>query len=368
MGLLGPLVLNGWAGVDLFFALSGFLITWLILREEGAHRAAAGRPQFSLKAFYLRRALRILPPFVFVFLLNFLLFGPLHLSSVALADASGSRRALDVFAYATFWGNYFRAYLQEVDPGQAFTVLWSLCVEEHFYLLWPPVLTLVSRGRARLLLAVSICVGLMALRWVVTAQGLETPDNVHFLSHYRLDSILWGATGALALDVLSARPRARALALALSGTVLLLVLGTRHPGTASPLHQSLGLTALATTATLLVLEVAGRPASRGVALLERAPLRAVGKVSYGMYLLHFQVMELAWPLVFWFEPASSLAAYLAAFVIVSGLVYGAAALMYRYVEKPFLSLKDARFAARLTPDRPAAIATAAAGGAPAAPR
>jgi peptidoglycan/LPS O-acetylase OafA/YrhL len=99
-----------------------------------------------------------------------------------------------------------------------------------------------------------------------------------------------------------------------------------------------------------VLEVFCRPDSRTVALLEWAPLRAVGKVSYGMYLLHFQVMELAWPLVYWFQPAAAPAAYLAGFAIVAAAVYGAAALMYRCVEKPFLALKDTRYAPAYRPE------------------
>jgi peptidoglycan/LPS O-acetylase OafA/YrhL len=360
MGALAPLVLNGWAGVDLFFALSGFLITWLILREEDAHGRAEGARWFSLRAFYLRRALRILPPFLCVLALNLTVFGALHLSSVTLAHATGRTYVMGVLAYGTFWGNYYRAWLQEVDPGQAFTVFWSLCVEEHFYLLWPPALTLVRGRRGRLLLGSSICAALLALRYVVSALDLDHANNVHFLSHYRLDSILWGATAALGADLLAGRPRARAAALAASAAVLATVMGLRHPGAATPLQQSLGLTALATTASLIVLEVACRPRAWIVRLLETAPLRAVGKVSYGMYLLHFQVMELAWPLVYRLEPASSLAGYLAAFAIVSAAVYGSAALMYRYVERPFLVLKDTRYAApRLALEAPAATAAAA---------
>jgi peptidoglycan/LPS O-acetylase OafA/YrhL len=338
-----PLVSSGWAGVDLFFALSGFLITRLLLREEDAAAAATGQRKLGIRAFYVRRALRILPPFYFVLLLNFLVFGPLHLSSVTLADPSTEFRPLDVFAWATFWGNYFRAYFQTADPGQAFTVYWSLCVEEHFYLLWPALLLLVRGARARLVVATTVCLALMILRWVASAYALDKPGDVHFLSHYRMDSILWGAVGALAWSALAAHPRWRAAALAVAGALTVAILAGRH-GT-SPLEQSLGLTALAVTMTLVVVEAACRPRSKAVAVLESVPLRAIGKVSYGMYLLHFQVMELAWPLVFVLSLTGSPARWSLAFVLVAGLTWGAAALMYRYVERPFLALKDARFSA-----------------------
>lgn len=106
MGPLRPLVLSGWMGVDLFFALSGFLITSLLLREERRRASVDGCRRFSLSGFYTRRALRILPVFVVVFVLQtFVLSG--HLSSVNGDKILASNSPFGVWPYATFWGNYF---------------------------------------------------------------------------------------------------------------------------------------------------------------------------------------------------------------------------------------------------------------------
>ena len=348
-GPLEPFVRATWSGVDLFFALSGFLITSLILREE-RRNAAAGRPAtFSLGRFYLRRSLRILPPFyaVFALLALALPLSPVFRSvQVAQLEASGSRFGL--WPYALFWGNYFAAYatryVHATSPGPAFGVFWSLCVEEHFYLLWPLALRALRAPRARVALVAGLCVALPVVRFVVLVSGVDNSVAVHNASHYRFDSLLWGALAALTIDArwLADRPR-RALLLAVSGALLLLI-GSRHLAViprGSPFGDAVGLSALALGGALLVADFARRP-EQLARYLDAAPLRLVGRLSYAMYLVHIPMMDVAKFILYRLSRAATLGNLALLVALTAALSLAAAWALHRAVERPFLALK-ARF-------------------------
>src|SRR6185436_10416464 len=103
--------------------------------------------------------------------------------------------SLEVLAVATYWSNYYYGLIAPQRFTPVFTLYWSLCVEEHFYLFWPLLLRLLPRKAARVVLAISVVVVVTAMR-VVALQGLPV-GIVHNLTHFRLDSILWGALAAL---------------------------------------------------------------------------------------------------------------------------------------------------------------------------
>lgn len=349
LGPLEPFVRATWSGVDLFFALSGFLITSLMLREERRNAAAGRPPTFSLRRFYLRRSLRILPTFYVVFaVLAFVLpLSPVFRSvQVAQLAASGSRFGL--WPYALFWGNYFAAYAARYvpasSPGAAFGVFWSLCVEEHFYLLWPLFLRAVRGQRARVVLVVAVCAALPALRFAVQVAGVDNSVAVHNASHYRFDSLLWGALAALTLDArwLADVPR-RAL-LAASSAVVLLLVATRHLAVVprgSPFGDAVGLSALALASALLVADFARRP-DQLARRLDAAPLRFVGRLSYAMYLVHIPMIDVAKAVVYRFSRAATLGNLALLVALTAALSVAAAWVLHRAVERPFLKLK-ARF-------------------------
>jgi peptidoglycan/LPS O-acetylase OafA/YrhL len=355
MGPLRPLVMTGWAGVDLFFALSGFLITALILREEQRTERVEGVPRFSLRRFYLRRALRILPVFVVVFLVNtFVLSG--HLPSVQGRRVLDSGSPLGLWPYATFWGNYF---IQQnhlwgralVDPGVAYTVFWSLCVEEHFYLLWPLFLTLVKGWRHRVLSASGVCLLMLVARYFAATDPWQHHLSIYSLSHYRMDSILWGALGALVVDRLPAVARPRRLALALVFALIAWLVSSRELSMVlapTALGLSLGLTLLAVAATGLLIDLVKAPDSRLARVLEWPPLRVVGQLSYAMYLVHFPAIDLGRMLLSAKPRAPTLANLLLAWVLFAFLTVAAAAMLHVLVERPFLRFKE-----RLSARRPA---------------
>jgi peptidoglycan/LPS O-acetylase OafA/YrhL len=212
------------------------------------------------------------------------------------------KSALGVIPYGTFWGNYFAAYFQGsfatrvYNPGDAYLVFWSLCVEEHFYLLWPLALLVLKRHRDRLVLGLAICSFLPLLRFLVLHLQLEANTTVHAVSHYRLDSILWGSVAALAWPWLSQHMRVvRSVAVgAFGGATALSVtahLSVLPPG--SPLGDSLGLSVVALACTAVVIEVASGRTGWLVQALELRPLVFVGRLSYAMYLVHFPAIDLA---------------------------------------------------------------------------
>jgi peptidoglycan/LPS O-acetylase OafA/YrhL len=311
-GFLG----KGAAGVALFFAISGFLITTLLLRER--RRRASGH--IDLVDFYRRRARRIFPLYYVV------LAG--H-AAWALAIASSSPVARHFLAalpwHATYTANWFVDYA--VPHPVMFTFGWSLCVEEQFYLAWPPVLRFV-RGRSLPALAMIAAIGLdfavehrrLGLAW--------PPDAVRIVSSFAAPIGL-GALVALALDhplghraARAVCGRAAAAPLALAAVVGLLA------------ADGVPLLAFDAALALLVATLVVSPRSGLDRLLGHAAALHVGLVSYGIYLLHVPALGVVRagigacvdkPPPPWMVFAFGLP-----------LAIGAATLAHRYVERPFL--------------------------------
>lgn len=317
---LDPLVNAGWAGVDLFFGLSGFLITTLILDEE----RATGR--FGVRDFYARRVLRIFPPYWTVLLVTGAVLSRFDVFRSAHWPWDAPQ-PLYVASLAFLFSNYLN-----LDPiGFAYIVNWSLCVEEHFYLFWPATLLLLRSPRARLLCGLGVCALVPLLRF--DAIGLIEPHRIHSLSHLRIDSILWGALAALAFAWLRDHPRVRRAVMYASAIATLFFVREQM----TFWGYFVGFTVLAVAVASFVSNIAATPDSWLVTLLEAAPLRAVGKVSYGMYLLHFQALDVVRALA---PPGlpHTLAFLLFAAAAVA-LTWAVAAVLYRLVERPALRLK-----------------------------
>ncbi len=265
---LAGLAGKGAVGVDLFFALSGLLITTLLLRERRA------RGTIGLAAFYARRSLRIFP-------LYYLTLGAYALWAATMP--SGVAQATHFFSslpyHASYTANWFVRY--DVPHDVMFAFSWSLCVEEQFYAVWPVLIALSGR---RLLLA-GLMGGAIALD-ACAEHGLLGPWLAVGTARFRIATsfaspIGFGALLALTLDsrlgfvsawrVLGQRWSAPAL--------LALVLGLLALPASPYLPLSLSLAALVASAAL-------REDSGLDWLLERRELRWIGRVSYAAYLLH----------------------------------------------------------------------------------
>ncbi len=287
---------GGFLGVDLFFALSGFLITSLLLRD-------ADRGQLDLRAFWGRRFRRLLPA-VFAMILIVTL----------LAWAFGSAATLDgvltdgpwAVLYLANWhsiaqaGGYWESF---EDPGM-FDHLWSLAIEEQFYVLWPIVVLLVWRRSTRpaRTLAQVTTVGIVAsvAAMVLLFDGGD-PTRVYMGTDTRAASVLVGALAATAV-ARSAGVRVRRTLGAVRVDLLIaaLCIGllwswvTVDGASSSVLYRG-GLLAHSSAAAVIVLLVASAPASRIGQVLGWAPLAFVGRLSYGLYLWH-------WPIYAWLSP------------------------------------------------------------------
>lgn len=334
----------GWIGVDLFFVLSGFLITGILYDTVDL-------PHF-FKDFYIRRALRIFPLFYGFFALVFLLRPLLHLQW---------DRSLASFVF--YIGNLVTAHanlavsnptiIQVAKPGtQPHEILnighlWSLCVEEQFYLVWPAVVWLVRDRRKLLRLSVALIVATLLLRCGLRVHLNPKMDHYPLLfvwsTYTRFDTLLWGACLALWLrgNEIS-RHTLRRTAHCLFFTALpVFFIGFawsmhRHPDTlflTDGFVDTVGFTLLGIAASGVVLRSLDETGWLA-RFLQIPPLQWLGKRSYGFYFLH------SFPLVFLkriteVHPKLGLPVALAGFVLTSA----AAAISFKFYETPFLRLK-----------------------------
>ncbi len=254
----------GWVGVDLFFVLSGFLITGILVRTKE-------RPHY-FRNFYARRALRIFPLYYVV--ISLLLF---VLPRAATTAAEKVPYYLYVQNFAWLWPG-------EGSPDVARTITWSLAVEEQFYMLWPAVVWFASRRGL-----VRVCVAMIgvaiAMRFVFLGAGAS---SVYFLTPCRFDGL---AAGALLALLPSPRPVV-ARVLVASGLAGLGVTAWCS-GSSLPEHnpamQRWGiLAALPLAAGLLVLARTGGLFAR---FCTNRVLRSFGRYSYCIYLVHILLVE-----------------------------------------------------------------------------
>ncbi len=282
---------GGYLGVDLFFVLSGYLITSLLLVEREANGSV------SLGAFWARRARRLLPA-LFVVLLAVSLYARFAVDPTRLDALRGD--ALATLFYVANWRSIvseasYWAMFNDPSPLQH---TWSLAIEEQFYVVWP-LIAWVVLGRARRRPAgAMLAVCLVGLAASATAQLLlyrpgTDPSRVYFGTDTRIAAILMGASLACATRRFG-RPTSRrgrtALELAgWGGAVVLGVCWTFVDGQDPFLYRG-GLLLCGVAATL-VLAAATQPEGGPLsAVFSVAPLRTVGAVSYGLYLWHWPVL------------------------------------------------------------------------------
>ena len=273
IGLAGFREVGG-LGVQIFFGMSGFLITTLLLAEERKN----GR--ISLPAFYRRRAFRILPA-AFVFLLIVGILG-----ATGTIPLTFSRWLSTIF----FAANYSSA------PTSWYVGhFWSLAVEEHFYLLWPAALCLIPKNRHRLVLAVAVAIMIAIWRAIDFSYQLTWTDNAYFVGRTDInaDAILLGAVFALALADERLGPIIRRVVHhRLASLAALTVFALTFVVHADPAIELPLLTVRAIVVPVMILATMDRPSGLLGRALESAPMRFIGVISYGLYL--WQQLFLSW--------------------------------------------------------------------------
>src|SRR5581483_8574535 len=307
--------LSGYAGVTIFFVLSGYLITRLALQEE------AKTGQLNAPAFYIRRVFRILPLYYVVLTGYTLLILGLRFWPTKIA---AFRSALP----------YYLSFFQEIPYWKAaathelpFFHSWSLGVEEKFYILWPLLMICTARARKSVRLA-SVLAG--AVLFVIQGIASENQPTYH-LEDYGF--ILFGVFLALFLshqDCYRAFARVAKLVLPFAGVIALITLFDLRP--------TVNLRGMSTLYALSVTILLGAlVSSRSVAaqILSEPSLVLTGKISYGIYLVHILCIDAVERVV---KPnggvAAGLLAYLAAFLTSAAVAYVA----HFSLERPMIRL------------------------------
>jgi peptidoglycan/LPS O-acetylase OafA/YrhL len=327
---------RGWIGVQLFFVLSGFLITGILLDARDA-------PNYY-RSFFVRRVLRIFPLYYATLIVLFVL-----LPALGLLPASFKRDPMVELSLWAYFSNWYGAFHQGPDAASHF---WSLAVEEQFYLLWPFV---IHRRSAEWVMRLCLAIAAAALAFRVAMLLTGTPGTYTFLVT-RMDALALGGAVAAAFRVPS--PASWMLdhgRFLIAASVLSLLSGaviSRGYSFTDPMTLTLGLGFLAIAFALLVaagvaadrLGAAGWPAA-----LRFSFLRRVAKYSYAMYVLsvplHFLVGKPALA-AFGLHPSDSIVVGFTYIAVGTALSFLAAAASFHFLEAPFLNLKD-RFAPAL---------------------
>jgi peptidoglycan/LPS O-acetylase OafA/YrhL len=309
---------GGFYGVDVFFVLSGFLITTILFGEF----RRSGR--IDLRRFYVRRARRLVPALVCVLVLVAVLF-------TALFEGSLWKSEIAVGLYV---GNWFQAFGGRLAGGMLVQT-WSLGIEEQFYFLWPLVLILglARRWSARSLLLIALVPAVLSftlrtLLWQPGGPGAGANAFPYFASVTRADSILLGC--ALAIAIADEGLRARLAFLtrpALAGLALAaIVVAAAFDGGGQPVVWALVVVA----AAVLVGHIALTDASAITRLLSTKPLVWLGARSYGVYLYHYPIIVAALAV---FPSLDTLPGPVRATLFTAATLLVAAA-SYRFVEMP----------------------------------
>lgn len=327
----------GALGVDVFFVLSGFLITTILLDEWGEFQG------ISLPKFYARRALRLFPALV-VMLGVFVAYQLLRYLSGSL-PASDLKRALMTAVYgASYISNWFLAFRPKLI-GSLYH-LWSLATEEQFYLIWPPLLLIALRKRMKhkhLLVAVlGLALVIMVNRLVIYLSGAPL-RRVAFAPDTRSDALLIGCMCGIWYVHSSAKASSRflnALRRAWIPALGFILLAMTIPPNWDFFYLG-GLTMFSIASAILILVCVTDPHSPLTQVLTKRPLVYIGKLSYSLYLWHVTTFLIVGEIAFAVlntPPEGALKTAVQAAALVGSVI---AAMLSRYlVEVPFLKKKD----------------------------
>ena len=298
---------GGFLGVDLFFALSGFLITSLLLTE------VESTDRIDLLAFWARRFRRLLPAVV-------LLLVVVTVITTIIASVPERAATIDdgpwVQVYLANWHSIAggAGYWASFDLPRMFGHLWSLAIEEQFYVVWPMIVALVawrSRHVDRTVITVCVVGSALSLAQMIRLFDTDDPSRVYIGTDTRVSSVLLGALFAAAplrtgVAKLTAQYRRAFTIIAASIVVVLAISWCFVDGPDSPWLFRGGLFVHSLLSGLLVAGCVASPDAMLSRMLGWSPLRAIGEMSYSLYLWHWPIYILlseervglsGWPLI-----------------------------------------------------------------------
>lgn len=300
-GFYMPDINFGGTGVGIFFALSGYLITNLLIDEFGDSKT------IDLKTFYIRRFARLMPALVLLIVVSDLAFYYLGMR----AEIKASAPAL---IYMT---NYATLFSGHHTFGYGHT--WSLAVEEHFYIFWPPILLLILRRfDLKEAMKITILICLAILTWRLFLVHIEAPARMLYVgSLERADSILYGSITAMAV-ALGYRPKRWFMPVCIMAVLYHLCAPEEYR------QPALFSAVLAIGASMGIWALELRPSNSLRSLLGQPLFAWIGVMSYGIYLWHGTL----------FEMASKFGESVAVKLTVVGLSVLVAYLSHHFIESP----------------------------------
>ncbi len=318
--LIYQIISHGWLGVDLFFILSGFLISGILL--DSKHK------KNYFRTFYWRRVLRILPVFYLcIFVMSYFY-----------------ENAAYFLLSLVFLANFAEGFGVQAPHGPG--VFWSLCIEEHFYLLWPFLVKYLNRRNLTILAAVIVTLT-PALRWWGVTRGMSIDAEVYSYSWFRFDGLAMGALLAIWMrsDKATLRNSLRLAGVMLVGSGIIAVVGLPY-GIMGKTAVGVGLryTQVILVFGAFVLTVVVLRETPITLLLRTKFTDISGKLSYCLYLIHLSVGDAIYNLTV--KHNEKLYAYFGSFgwVTIRGVIilmasFSIALLSQRFIEGPFLKLK-----------------------------
>jgi peptidoglycan/LPS O-acetylase OafA/YrhL len=321
---------NGGYGVQLFFILSGYLITTLLLREE----ARFGR--IALRAFWIRRILRIWPLYYVIVLIGFFVLPPLEPSFSAQGYLSMLK--IHLLPFSLFLGNWSMVLISPI-PSDSLSVLWSVCVEEQFYLIVPLLIALVL-PRFRCTLVSLLLVGSIAVRWV-TASRSDAQHLIVYNTFAQFDTLCSGVLLALVMGWNRDRPLLTRWLRWLEWPIYaatIWLFSQKSLGHGSVAHRTWDFVLVwICGVSLVMVAIWGRGWLKTA--LSYSRIVWLGKISYGLYMYHEIAIWLRQRFMYklgWFANREEL------FTIGTfALVIAMAALSYYAYERRFLLWKRA---------------------------
>ncbi|CAL4860808.1 O-acetyltransferase OatA [Microbacterium sp. MM2322] len=319
---LFPVLPAGFLGVDVFFVISGFLITTLLVREHDE------RGRIGLMDFWRRRARRLLPAIgVMVLVCASLAW---MVGGDVLVGLGGQLAGAATFAYnwvaVAAGSSYFGGGSFDSSTPELLRNLWSLAVEEQFYLLWPlllPLVLMLKRGRVPVAIALAAASALAA----VVLSG-DDATRVYYGTDTHAFGLLMGV--ALAFARPSERARGVPAGVGALAIVAIATLAFVTPGRGAETFP--GLLLAASALTVVAIAAAVRPGSRLGRVLDVAPLRWVGERSFGIYLWHWPLVVLLTVATTRSSPDVAVPVEVALATLVLTVV--AAEVSYRFIEQP----------------------------------
>jgi len=325
-GLIIGIIKAGMCSLDAFFVLSAFLITELLLRERELRGSA------DLKAFYIRRLLRIWPLYFFVLALA-CLFSVFNRSQFLGWDYG--------VAYLLFMGNWIDIF-RGFPRARIIAPMWTVSFEEQFYLLWPLVLVRASK-RTIYRIAIGLLVVANFVRFILLFKH-QGGQPIWWNTFARLDTIAFGILLAMVLH-------RRTLRLALSNRLGLLLVGIalwvfvgNYCGLLDPFptiaRGMIGYPLMSLGCVAIFLSLLGAPQD-GVRFLKNPKLVYLGKISYGLYAYHILSLQLSDRFFGRYHPShGQWTLTLVCGLLITFVLAGAS---FKWLESPFLRLKRERF-------------------------